>query len=218
MPSRTKKSIPDRANEIGADDPFSVIAATATELFARQGYHATGVAELGRAVGLGSGALYHHIGSKEELLFAICRTHLENVLKSGKELLDKDISASEKLRELAREHMRQVAYRTLELRVMLREMDALTGLRKHDMQELRDGVEQVWNEVIRQGIDSGELPHVDPFFTKVALGALNYAVLWFHADGPASAEEAGDRIMHMLLAGQTGMDRGQVNEIHYLNG
>ncbi|HEX4247960.1 MAG TPA: helix-turn-helix domain-containing protein, partial [Pseudonocardia sp.] len=59
------------------------IIAVATELFARQGYHATGVAELGRAVGLGAGALYHHIGSKEELLLTIVRAHLEDVLAFG---------------------------------------------------------------------------------------------------------------------------------------
>jgi len=44
------------------EQTMSKIIDTATELFARQGYYATGVAELGRAVGLGSGALYHYIG------------------------------------------------------------------------------------------------------------------------------------------------------------
>ncbi|WP_030621990.1 TetR/AcrR family transcriptional regulator, partial [Streptomyces fulvoviolaceus] len=44
---------------------------TAAELFARQGYAATSVNDLGRAVGLAKGALYYYIGSKENLLIEI---------------------------------------------------------------------------------------------------------------------------------------------------
>jgi AcrR family transcriptional regulator len=97
---------------------MSKIIDTATELFARQGYHATGVAELGRAVGLGSGALYHYIGSKEDLLFTIVRSHLEHALEFGRDLLAHESTAVEKLHEMGREHMRLVAYRRLELLVM----------------------------------------------------------------------------------------------------
>jgi AcrR family transcriptional regulator len=35
-----------------------------TRLFVDKGYHGTGVQEISDAVGLGRGALYHHIGSK----------------------------------------------------------------------------------------------------------------------------------------------------------
>src|SRR6476646_3522186 len=58
------------------------IVDTSAHLFARQGYHATGITELCAANDLGKGALYHYIGSKEELLVGI---H-ERVL--GEELLD----------------------------------------------------------------------------------------------------------------------------------
>ena len=43
------------------------IRSKAAHLFARNGYHGTGVQEISEAVGLGRGALYHHIGSKEAL-------------------------------------------------------------------------------------------------------------------------------------------------------
>jgi AcrR family transcriptional regulator len=44
---------------------------TSARLFASRGYHATGISELCQANELGKGALYHYIGSKEELLAAI---------------------------------------------------------------------------------------------------------------------------------------------------
>jgi AcrR family transcriptional regulator len=184
------------------EEVLSTIVATATEMFAARGYHATGVAELGRAVGLGAGAFYHYIGSKEELLFTIVKGHLERVIEFGRELLERDISGVEKLYELGREHMRLVAYRRLELQVMLREIDSLTGQRREDMLAMRQAVEDIWTEVVRQAQQAGELRVVDPFFVKVALGALNYSVLWFRADGSATPEEMGDRIIRMLLTGQ----------------
>ena len=53
---------------------------TSAHLFARQGYHATGIMELCVANDLGKGALYHYIGSKEELLAAIHDRVMDEVL------------------------------------------------------------------------------------------------------------------------------------------
>jgi AcrR family transcriptional regulator len=175
------------------------IIEAATELFAKQGYHATGVAELGRAVGLGAGALYHHIGSKEELLLTIVRAHLEDVHAFGTRLLASDGTAVHKLHELAREHMRLVAHRRTELLVMLRELDSLTGQRRADMLALRDAVEDVWNEVVRRGVEAGELTDIDPMFVKVVLGAMNYSLFWFQPDGSETPEQMADRILNMVL-------------------
>ena len=53
---------------------------TSAHLFARQGYHATGITELCTANDLGKGALYHYIGSKEELLAAIHDRVMDEVM------------------------------------------------------------------------------------------------------------------------------------------
>jgi TetR/AcrR family transcriptional regulator, cholesterol catabolism regulator len=177
------------------------ILAEAARLFAEKGYHATGVAELSSAVGLGAGALYHHIGSKEEVLVAICRPHILQVLEVGERLLTAETGTKDKLRLLAREHMRMVAERTVELRVTLREINSFTGPRREEMQQLRDRTEAVWEQITEQGRRSGELAALDPLFVKAALGALNYAVLWYHPTGPLTPDEVADRIMDMMLSG-----------------
>jgi TetR/AcrR family transcriptional regulator, cholesterol catabolism regulator len=175
------------------------IVTEAARLFAEKGYHATGVAELSAAVGLGAGALYHHMGSKEEVLFAICRPHIIEVIETGERLLASDESARTKLGLLARKHMQEVAERTIELRVTLREIDSFTGHRRKEMQALRDRTEEIWVEITEEGRRSGELADLDPLFVKTALGALNYAVLWFHAEGELAADEIADRVMAMML-------------------
>lgn len=176
------------------------ILAVSAALFAKKGYHATGVAELSAAVGLGAGALYHHIGSKEKLLFEICRPHIQEVVDLGEQLLeDPDLSARDKLSRLARKHMQNVAERTVELRVTLREIDSLTGSRRRQMQLLRDRVEKIWKQVVEKGCEKGELDDVDPLFVKVVLGALNYSVLWYRPDGLLSPDEIADRTLALML-------------------
>jgi AcrR family transcriptional regulator len=195
----TAAAVPGTARAPRPTETQAKIIAAATELFAKQGYHATGVAELGRAVGLGAGALYHHIGSKEELLLTIVRAHLEDVLAFGTSLLSAEGTAVAKLHELAREHMRLVAHRRTELLVMVRELDSLTGQRRADMLALRDAVEDVWNEVVRRGVEAGELTDLDPMFVKVVLGAMNYSLFWFQPDGSETPEQMADRILDMVL-------------------
>src|SRR5580765_5691133 len=56
------------------------IVDTSAGLFARRGYHATGITELCEANDLGKGALYHYIGSKEEVLAAIHDRVMDEVM------------------------------------------------------------------------------------------------------------------------------------------
>src|SRR6516164_1738967 len=53
---------------------------TSAQVFARRGYHATGISELCAANDLGKGALYHYIGSKEEILGAIHDRVMDEVM------------------------------------------------------------------------------------------------------------------------------------------
>src|SRR4051812_33467630 len=56
------------------------IVDTSARVFAQRGYHATGLTELCAANGLGKGALYHYIKSKEELLAAIHDRVMDEVM------------------------------------------------------------------------------------------------------------------------------------------
>lgn len=47
------------------------ILMTAFQLFHEQGYHATGVSTILRQAGVNPGSLYHHFGSKEDLLLGV---------------------------------------------------------------------------------------------------------------------------------------------------
>lgn len=59
------------------------VVEAAAALFAERGYHATTMQDLTEATGLTAGGLYHYIGSKEQLLIAICDALMEPLLEKA---------------------------------------------------------------------------------------------------------------------------------------
>src|SRR5579863_8412159 len=96
-------AVGDRRNSRAWERRRNEIVDEAARLFAARGYHATGVAELGDAVGLGRGALYYYIDSKENLLALIHDRVIVHVLAAGDKAVNLPGSASDKLRFLGRE-------------------------------------------------------------------------------------------------------------------
>lgn len=174
---------------------------TAAELFARNGYHATGLAELGEAVGLGRGALYYHIGSKENLLFQISVRHVEQMVAYGEELLQARLSPEERFRRLSRQLMRVIADNQPELTVFFREVNSLTGPRQERMHSLRERFEQIWLSILHDGERDGVFQHADELTVKGILGMHNYSYLWLHASGALTPERIADRFCDVLLHG-----------------
>lgn len=177
------------------------ILRVAAELFAKNGYRATGVQELGKAVGLGRGALYYHIGSKEQLLFDIGFLHVENMVEFGETLLEEGTSAQDKIRRLSRALMRNIVDNLNEWTVFFHEVNALTGPARKPIVARRERYEQIWADIVAQGTQSGEFRKVDPVAVKGLLGMHNYAYLWIRERGRLEPEEIADVFCDIIMPG-----------------
>lgn len=178
----------------------------AAELFARNGYHATGVTELSEAVGLGRGALYYHITSKESVLYAISMRTIEQLIEPSDLVVAGDGPAQARLRELARVLMRNIAEFSNEWTVFFREHIALTGQWHADVMAKREHYEGLWATLLAEGATAGEFVASDPILTKGVLGMFNYAYLWLRLDGPSTPEDVADRFCDVLLGGLLNTD------------
>jgi AcrR family transcriptional regulator len=165
----------------------SRVIAVAADLFARSGYHGTGIAELGKAVGLGRGALYHYIQSKESLLYVI-----------SKEQVDRMNSYAE---EMARGLLRNIASHRAEWAVFFREYSALTGERRDRVIAARERYEGYWRQALDSGVRSGVLRPTPRLLVKGILGMLNYTYLWFEPEGPLTPDELADVFLDALIHG-----------------
>lgn len=201
MTTTRPESVPSKTTTRKGTMTKERILRTAAELFARNGYHATGLSELGEAVGLGRGALYYHIGSKENLLYELSVRHVEEMVAYGENVLSSPLGAEERFRRLSRKLMRVIADNLPELTVFFREINSFSGERHDRIVELRSRFEGVWLQVLSDGEAEGLFQHGDDLTVKAVLGMHNYSYLWIDPKGSLKPEEVADRFCDLLLHG-----------------
>lgn len=175
---------------------------TSAAVFARRGYHATGIMELCAANDLGKGALYHYIGSKEELLVAIHDRVMDEVMAGADRVAAAGGSPSQQLAMLGDELLDVIHHYPDHVWVFLHEFPALTGERATQFRDRRRVYERRVEAVLRQGVASGEFRGVDPRLTALAwLGMHNYTYLWLKAGGRFSARDVAKPFAEIFLRG-----------------
>ncbi len=157
-------------------------------------------------VGLGRGALYHHIRSKEQLLFEISMLGLDELLEISLDIASQPLTASEKLRKLSRALMRNIADNRAALTVYLREVDLMSPEYRTPLVERRAGYQALWQRIIDEGVAEGEFVASDPVLVKGLLGMHNYSYLWMREDGRLTPEEIADRFCDILTGGLTDVE------------
>ncbi len=178
------------------------IVDTSARVFAQGGYHGTGIAELCEVNGLGKGAFYHYIGSKEELLAAIHDRVMDEVMVGAERVAAADGDPSAQLAMLGDELL-DVIYRYPDhVWVFLHEFPALTAERAETFRVRRREYERRVEAVLQAGIDAGEFREVDPRLTALAwLGMHNYTYLWLKVDGRLSAGDVAKPFADIFIRG-----------------
>lgn len=177
------------------------ILRVSTELFARNGYHATGVQEISEAVGLGRGALYHHIESKEELLYRISMSLLDEMIERAEQVAMSEIPPDEQMYALARDLLRNLAEHRDGWSVSLSESRSLSPERRAEVTAARDRYEEVWAKVLRRGVAEGSLRNDSPLVRRGILGMLNSAHTWIQARGDMAPEAIAQVYLDLLMDG-----------------
>jgi AcrR family transcriptional regulator len=176
-------------------------------VFARQGYHATGINELCAANDLGKGALYHYIGSKEELLAAIHDRVMDEVLLGAERVAGAGGTPSEQLARLGEELLDVIHRYPDHVWVFLHEFPALTGERAERFRQRRRQYERQVEAVLKAGVRSGEFRKLDPWLTARAwLGMHNYTYLWLKPGGRLSARAVAKPFAEIFMAGIQGAE------------
>ena len=175
---------------------------TSAHLFARQGYHATGITELCTANELGKGALYHYIGSKEELLASIHDRVMDEVMAGADRVAEVGGTPSDQLAMLGDELLDVIHRYPDHVWVFLHEFPALTGERAEQFRVRRRAYEQRVEAVVRAGVEAGEFRDVDPWLTARAwLGMHNYTYLWLKPGGRLSARAVANPFAEIFMRG-----------------
>jgi AcrR family transcriptional regulator len=173
----------------------------ASRLFAERGFHGTVVSDITSATGLGRGALYHHIESKEDLLFQISVDLLTRMIGEARELFAAHDSGLDRVRALARSLVAEHTNRRDAWSLVITESRSLTDAHRAEVVALRDAYEAAWREALDSAADDGTVRPVDDVELRAILGMLNSTARWVRAGGDLGPEEVADRYVDLLIDG-----------------
>lgn len=159
------------------------------------------MSQIETAVDMKRGALYHHIGNKEALLFEICRTQVDAMIASAEEILQTTEDPDQQLRQVARRLLRNIVEHRAEWTVFYRDYHALTDDRLAALVERRERFELLVAGMVERGVKSGMFWQIDPVATKGILGALNLTYTWLTPDGRLSPEDVADIFVDLFIEG-----------------
>ena len=180
---------------------------------AERGYERTNIGDIADELGMSKGTIVHHFGTKSQMLRELEETHLARQFDVLRMAWDR----------LAAPHERIVAiiYTSTLLHVIDR--DATVASQREvvqlsddpamqQVQKLRDQLQALMIDEIRNGVESGVFRSVDVELAALQLwGSLQSLWLWFHPDGPRSPEQVGAAFVDVFLGGLL-LDRLQLSK------
>jgi AcrR family transcriptional regulator len=183
------------------------ICRIAARVFYAKSYDGASMQDIAEAVGLTKAGLYHHVGSKDRLLFEIQNYGMdildETVLAPIKDITD----PREKLRQTIIGHIDLIVRaRDQEITVILHENRSLSGaLRKKLNARKRAYIDYLENLITRVQEQSGGPPLVKPRLAAFALlGMINWLYQWYSPEGPVKQEELAQVYTDFFLRGLLG--------------
>ncbi|QWK81641.1 TetR/AcrR family transcriptional regulator [Ochrobactrum sp. BTU1] len=177
-----------------------VILETAAQCFMEQGFSTTSIDDVARRMGSTKGRIYHYYSSKTDLFFDVHREGMDRLFKAVEPVMVLNGSGLHRLEEMLMAHalamMNNVAFEAVVVQgVHMHKLAATTPDQRRTLNDLisvRRRFEDLFKQVIREGIEDGSIRHVDvSIATKAVLGAVNWLSIWYQ---PRSAETESDRI------------------------
>ncbi|MGO8960968.1 MAG: TetR/AcrR family transcriptional regulator [Streptosporangiaceae bacterium] len=185
----------------GEPSTWQRIEQAALELFAAKGFEATGIRDLADRAGLSTSALYHYMGSKDELLVAFMVESMTELTRVAHAAVDGADDPAAQLAALVRAH---VGFHTLDAQRSLvadDELRAVSDAAFTKVMQLRDGYERLWAETLERGARSGEFSFADARITRLALLEMcNGVARWYSDRGPKHPAQIADCFADLALA------------------
>lgn len=179
------------------------IVAAAAKVFRTKGYHAASVQDIADAVGILKGSLYHHVKSKEDLLYLIVKEPIAQIYATMTEIVDSDLPAADKLRRAILAHLEAFDRHYPHLFVYLREREEMTRRFREQFGLSPKQYERCWQQILREGVKSGEFrPDLDVQVVSYGLlGMLNWLYKWYDPRGRLGVREVAEQLSALALAG-----------------
>ncbi|HRK25177.1 MAG TPA: TetR/AcrR family transcriptional regulator [Beijerinckiaceae bacterium] len=186
------------------DDKRRALLDVAARLFATAGFDRTSISEIAGAAGVSKALLYHYYSGKDEVLFDIIHSHIQELVQQVEQADRRDLPPVD--------HLRGLIVATLEA---YRDADTMHKVQINELSKLSDERQQVIRALERRlvTIMAGAILRINPALADVAesrllkpvtmalFGVLNWTYLWFRDGKPLTREAYGDIVTKLFVDG-----------------
>jgi AcrR family transcriptional regulator len=175
----------------------------ATRLFAERGFESTSVQSIVDEAGVTKGALYHHFGSKDELLYEIYAgvlriqtAHLEHFAAAEGPIADRVHAAAADVVETTIASLDEAT-------IFFRSMHQLAPEQRAKVRAERRRYHDRFCRMIKQGQQDGIFRDDVPadLVVDYHFGAVHHLGIWYRRHGELHGREIGTYFADLLLAG-----------------
>jgi AcrR family transcriptional regulator len=179
-----------------------VIIQHAAALFKSQSYASTSMRELADTVGVEAPSLYNHIGSKSELLQAICFKTGNAFIAKAQAISEQEGTCLSRIEAIIRFHIRAMIENYDEVHVANHEWKHLPEPHLSDFLNIRRQYEKSLLQLIENGITQGEIKAINPFVAVLTiLSAVRGLEFWQRNKKNISKQVLEDDMVAILLQG-----------------
>ncbi len=182
------------------------ICRAAAELIVEKGFECTTLTEVGRAVGLAKSGLYHHIQSKEDLLYQVMRHGLsrldEGVIAPTRAITD----PAERLRAIANRYgefilgSRDGSGVGPQLTTLIHESKGLSPEHLREVARSRLYFYKYVAATMQELMNQGRFAQVDPTVAAMSFfGAMVWLARWYRPGGRLSREAVIADVVEMTV-------------------
>jgi len=193
-----------KVGSIGSETADRVRLA-ARSLFARYGYAAVSMRQIGREIGLQAGAIYNHFPTKQHLLRGLLVEHMKRLLGAWDSCRDDNLPPRDALVAFVRFHIRYHVQCGEEVFISYMELRNLEEENFREVEELRQRYENSLNSILDNGAADGVFTVSDPRVATMAVIAMLTGVTsWYRPDGRLNLDQIEDLYVRMI-SGAVGM-------------
>ena len=184
-----------------------ILDAAATA-FATHGVDQTSIDDIARALGATKGKIYHHFGSKGELVCAIRKHSVQLTLDRVSPYFGADTPPPKKFHAMAEAHVVAMISELAYHRVVVEEMrgsgtGSITGSERQlrlEITALQSEYEDMFRSVLAAGIASGAFRDQDLSVTvRSFLMMLHAPIYWYQPRGPQNSQTIATQLADMAL-------------------
>ena len=193
---------------LGAKSAKLRILDAAATAFATHGVDQTSIDDIARALGATKGKIYHHFGSKGELVCAIRKHSVQLTLDRVSPYFEADTPPPNKFHSMAEAHVVAMISELAYHRVVVEEMrGSETGSITDSERQLRVEItalqseyEDMFRSVLASGIASGAFRDQDLSVTvRSFLMMLHAPIYWYQPRGPRNSQTIATQLADMAL-------------------